>query len=332
MHGARIVEFGIATKVHVQPLSQRRQSLNPLRAVEKCRGSGDDQIQSRKASAVDLVHELAKGIQCLVPNIAAHALESFHLIQHHHHSRAPRIPEDDKQPLQESKGCEMVHVSLDARGAFRFHADIRLPPKPCDESIRYRGLTSGLSVAIAPERHAESRSHAVDGCEALLQQFIGLLQQPFGSGCGCVSAGQDILLEREEPAINQRPKYSVVTLGRAQALDQSAIDRFQPMQRSLCFTDLHLSRHETGALRPILQPTSQESFAAAIFTADGFENASSRSDLLQFLVECAFKPIHPHSERLQPPAGNCATPEGVQNFDSSLWADHNVFTLFQIVS
>ena len=57
------------------------------------------------------------------------------------------------------------------------------------------------------------------------------------------------------------------------------------MQRSLCLANLHLSRHESSALCPILQPTSQEGLAAAVFTTDGFENASSGSDLLQFLIE-----------------------------------------------
>lgn len=88
-----------AGKVHREPLGERRQALHPLRALEKRGGPRDHQIQARKTAGIDLVEHLSEGVQALLPHVATHPLERFHLIEHHHQPREAGVAEDDEQAL-----------------------------------------------------------------------------------------------------------------------------------------------------------------------------------------------------------------------------------------
>jgi hypothetical protein len=86
----------------MQPLRQRGEPLHPLRAVEERGRSRDYQVQPRIAASVDLVDPLTQGVQPLFAGVGTHALQRFHLVEHHHQAREAAVAQDGQQADQES--------------------------------------------------------------------------------------------------------------------------------------------------------------------------------------------------------------------------------------
>jgi hypothetical protein len=110
-----IVEVPIGAEVHMQPLRQRCEALHALRAVEERGRAGDDQVEPRIASGVDLVDPLPQRVQALLAGVGAHALQRFHLVQHHHQAGEAAVAQDGQQADEKVGGAEVIQVTLDAR-------------------------------------------------------------------------------------------------------------------------------------------------------------------------------------------------------------------------
>ncbi len=74
LHGPQVVEAGVAAEVDVQPLGQRLEPPDALRAVVEGRRAGDDQVEPGEPPGVDLVDELSQRIEPLLADVAADAL------------------------------------------------------------------------------------------------------------------------------------------------------------------------------------------------------------------------------------------------------------------
>jgi hypothetical protein len=86
-----------------------------LRAVEECRRARDHQVEPGIPSGVDLVDPLPESVQALLAGVGAHALQRFHLVQHHHQAGEAAVAQDGEQAHQEVGGAEVIQVPLDAR-------------------------------------------------------------------------------------------------------------------------------------------------------------------------------------------------------------------------
>ena len=111
----------------MEPLRQRFQSLDALRAVEECRRSGRQQVELGEPPAVDVVDQLAQGIQPLLPHVAPHPLKRLDLVEDEDQARVARIFQDQQQPTQETQGGKVVHVTFDASHSLDRGSNMRLP-------------------------------------------------------------------------------------------------------------------------------------------------------------------------------------------------------------
>lgn len=84
-----VVEATVGAEVDVQALSQWREALHALRAVEERRRARDHQVEPGYRPASILLDPLPEGVQALLAGVGAHALERFHLVQHHHQAGKP---------------------------------------------------------------------------------------------------------------------------------------------------------------------------------------------------------------------------------------------------
>ena len=75
-----VVEAWIGGEVHLEPLCQRCQTLNALGSVVEGGCSRDKQVEARESTGVDLVDQLAEGIEALLTHVAADALQRLHLV------------------------------------------------------------------------------------------------------------------------------------------------------------------------------------------------------------------------------------------------------------
>src|SRR4051812_18918026 len=91
LDGARAVEPGVGLEVDVQPLGGRLQPADALRAVVEGRGAGDDQVQAGEATGVDLVDELAQGVEALLADVAADPLQGLDLVEHEDQPGVARV-------------------------------------------------------------------------------------------------------------------------------------------------------------------------------------------------------------------------------------------------
>src|SRR5690606_32479364 len=84
---------------------------------------------------------------------------------------------------------------------------------------------------------------------------------------------EDILLQCEEPTIDDGAESTRPCIRRRNALDQAAIDCLHPMQRRLGLGNLYLARSEAATAGPLLQPAREKCLAATVFTTDSLEAA-----------------------------------------------------------
>ena len=101
LDGARVVETGIGREIDVQPLGQRRQPLHALRAVEEGRRAGDQQVQAGEPAAVDLVDQLAQGVEALLPHVARTRWSVSTSSRTSSRPAPPGVAEDRQQPREE---------------------------------------------------------------------------------------------------------------------------------------------------------------------------------------------------------------------------------------
>ena len=130
----------------MQPLGQRLQPLDALRAVEEGRGAGDDQVQAGEPAGVDLVDELAQGVEPLLADVAADPLQGLDLVEHQDQPGVARVAQDRQQALEEAQGGEVVDVALDPGGPLGRGADVRLAGEPGDQPLGRGGVALGAGA------------------------------------------------------------------------------------------------------------------------------------------------------------------------------------------
>ena len=69
------------------------------------------------------------------------------------------------------------------------------------------------------------------------------------------AVGQDVFLQHEEPAVDQRSEGTSVTVADGEAFDESAVHGLEVMQRRLGLGDLDLARDEPGPTGTIGDPS-----------------------------------------------------------------------------
>ena len=142
LDGPQVVEAGVAAEVDVQPLGQRLQPPDALRAVVERRGSGDDQVQARVPPGVDLVDELPQRVEPLLPHVAADPLQGLDLVEHQHEPGIAGVAEDGQQSPEEVEGGEMVDIPLDSGGLLGPGGDVRLAASQAISPSVVAGLPS----------------------------------------------------------------------------------------------------------------------------------------------------------------------------------------------
>ena len=140
LDGPRVVEPGVGLEVDVQPLGQRLQPADALRAVVEGRRAGDDQVQAGEPPGVDLVDELAQGVEPLLADVAADPLQGLDLVEHQDQPGVARVAQDRQQPLEEAQRGEVVDLPLEPGGPLGRGADVRLAREPGDQPVGRGGV------------------------------------------------------------------------------------------------------------------------------------------------------------------------------------------------
>lgn len=303
-----IVEPVRTGEVHREALGEWGQALHPLRPLEERRRPRDHQIQARETAGIDLVEHLSEGVQALLPHVATHPLERFHLIEHYHQPREARVAEDDEQALEEAEGAEVIEISLDAGVPLGRGANVRLPADPGQERFGGGALVPGHRPSPGAERRGERRRVARDRCEAPFHEIRRPAQECFGIALRNAPLGQDVFLQCIEPVVEDGPEGTLPGVSGRKAFGQPAVYRFEAVQRRLRFRDLHLGRGESVALRPLLQPPHEEGLPAAVLAANRLELRATGGYGCQFFRDHGLERIQTDRERIQTAPGNGAAP------------------------
>ena len=319
---AGVVEATVGAEVDVKTLGQRRKALHALGAVEECRCARDDQIEAGIPPRIDLVDPLPESVQSLLAGVGAHALQRFHLVQHHDQTGVAAVAQDGEQAHQEVRGAEMIEVTLDARCALDAGCHVRLPRQPADETVRQHAIPGRQSAPVGAQHGRERRGGLADSGNARLHQRIGARQQFLGVVGIHRRVGQNILLQCIEPAIDDTAESAAGGVCRAQVFDKSAVDRLQAVQRRFGLVDLDFRRRKAAGARPLLQPTPEEGLAGAVLAAYGLESAAAGGDRCQLLVEGGRERFDSHCERVQPAARHGAATQGTDDVFPPCGADH----------
>ena len=154
--------------------------MHALLAVEEGRGAGDDEEQAREPPRVDLVEQLTQGVEALLPDVAAHALQRLDLVQHDEQPGMSAVPQHRQQALEEAERTEVVEVSADTGGTPGGGGHGLLPPSQAiSASARLRHPRSDLPVAA--QGRGERRRGSCDIGQPLFQQHVHGLRQLLAS-------------------------------------------------------------------------------------------------------------------------------------------------------
>ena len=89
------------------------------------------------------------GIEALVSNVTAHALDGFHLIQDDEHADAARVPENRENSLEEVQSTEVVDIAFYTGKTFGLGSHVRLACQPGEYSLCDFGAFINLGLPIA---------------------------------------------------------------------------------------------------------------------------------------------------------------------------------------
>src|SRR5262245_15644331 len=113
--------------------------------------------------------------------------------------------------------AEMIDIALDASDPLDRSSNIPLAAEPGDQSLRQLRLMIEQCASIRSQYCGEGGCRTRDAGEALLHQSRGCFHQPCPILGGEAAVCQHLLLEREEPAINDAAKRALGTVGCGQA-------------------------------------------------------------------------------------------------------------------
>src|ERR1035438_4556652 len=214
----------------------------------------------------------------------------------------------------------MIDIATQTGIADRLAGNVGLSGHPGEKSVR-RSIVSGCSrPPVATERGGERRREVGDAREFRLHQALG-----FGKEALCVrriyTAGQDVFLQREEPAIDNGPKGTGLDRRRGESLHQAAVHGFQTMQRGFGFADLDFRCGKAEVLRPFLNPARKEGLTSAVLAANGFEFSAAGAYGFKFVGDRAFEVTQAHGKGFEAAPWHRAGTKSVDDIGAALWAD-----------
>lgn len=234
-----------------------------LHALEERGRPGDDEHQPGEPTGVDVVDELPQRVERLVPHVRTHPLQGLDFVQHDDQPVVPAVAQHHEQPLQEAERGVVVQITADAGDALDRRRDVRLTAEPRDESLRDRGVAGDDGPTVGPQRGRERRGDPADGAQALLEDRL----QPCVERRRRNTLVEDVLLEGEQPRVDERTQRARRVLRGAQPFDKPSIDGLQPVQRGLVLRDLDLGTGEPAPLGPLRHPPGDERLAGPVVAA-----------------------------------------------------------------
>src|SRR5699024_9009858 len=96
---AGVVEPWIGVKLHTDALVERRKAFDALSAFEERGCAGDEQVHPGVAPGVQLVDPLSQCVEGFLPDVAAHALQGFDLVQDEQKAAVAGPAQNLEQPL-----------------------------------------------------------------------------------------------------------------------------------------------------------------------------------------------------------------------------------------
>ena len=143
-------------------------------------------------------------------------------------------------------------------------------------------------------------------------------------GIGWVySPGEDILLQREEPAIDNRPKGTALDRRGGETLHEAPVNGFQTMQRGFGLADLDFRGGEAEVLRPFLNPACEEGLPPAVLAPHSFELTATRAHGFEFVRNRTFKVAQTDSQRLETAARHRTGAKSVDDIGTALRTDES---------
>lgn len=276
------------------------ESLSSLLAVVERRGSGDDEEESGEASGVDLVEKLPQGVEPLFPDVASDALQRFDLVEDEEQSGVAAVTQHGEEPLEEAECREVVEVPTDAGRTVRRGCDGLLSAQPGDERFGGGSVPSRDGPAVAAQRRGKSRRGAGDFRQPSFHQRVDRLGKPRLVFFVGLSGVEDFLLQGVEPRIDHGAQGTRLMCCGGQPLGQPAIDRLQPVQRSLRLGDLHFGRGQSRSLRAFGEPAGEEGLAGTVVSTNRVEGGPAPRGRRQVVVECRFEAAEVRSPACQP--------------------------------
>jgi hypothetical protein len=125
--------------------------LHALRTFKEGGRSGDEDVQPRETTSINLIEQLTKGVQRLLSDVATNPLKSLDLVEHKYQPSIIGIAEDREEPLQEAEGAEVIEVASDAYSATDACGDVGLPTEPGDEAVSRADISTTCRIVITPQ-------------------------------------------------------------------------------------------------------------------------------------------------------------------------------------
>jgi hypothetical protein len=129
-----------------------------------------------------------------------------------------RIAQNKQQPEQKAKGGIVVGVALYAGTAFDGRRNMWLTAEPGKQPIGVCSSPLGLGPSVSAQRSGESGGASSYPREPLLDQLIGASEQRLIIACRDRSLGKRVLLEGEEPCINDIAESATAPIDSGQSL------------------------------------------------------------------------------------------------------------------
>ena len=152
--GAILCNMGKAARAgeaDAQALCERRKPSDAVRPVEERGRAGDEDVEAREPTAVQVVDQLAQGFEALVAGVGPDALDRLHLVEDQQKPWPAALLEDRQQASEEAERSRVVHVALDARISLDARRHVRLTHEPRDQALGDRVVLTELRSIVGAQ-------------------------------------------------------------------------------------------------------------------------------------------------------------------------------------
>lgn len=261
----------------------------------------------------EIVNQLPQRVETLLATIGADALDRLHLVEHQDEPLTPGMAQDLEQPAKKPRRPAIIDFTLEPRFALRFGADIGLPHQPSDQPFPNGVLAVHARRMDPPQRRCKLRLCRTHTRQPLFQQITHRLRHSrriFGID---LASTEDLLLQIEEPPLDDRPKRALGGLNGLQRLDGAAVHRLHAVERRVRLADLNQRRGKARVARALLEPASEEGLARPIIATHRLEAAAPGGSRLQLIVDRLRERLEPHRKQLQPAPRHSADPQRIDD-------------------